>query len=204
MALGHGPSLNGAPFLSAPGCLAGTAGRWCWLRASIAAAAASVEKVRSGVLQMLRLVFRLRHLVPLAAPDRPSVGDIGNTSNLMILVQLMHLTFGSRPSRERVPNVRCAALVFRLRHLVPLAAPDRPSVGDIGNTSNLMILVQLMHLTFGSRPSRERVPNVRCAALGSPWTTFPSCTRRWHDGSPKRPAFFYRILPPKTQSRCHS
>jgi len=69
------------------------------------------QLLSSGYRKLDSLVFRIRHLVPLAAPDRPSVGDIGNTSNLMILVQLMHLTFGSRPSRERVPNVRCAALV---------------------------------------------------------------------------------------------
>ena len=59
------------------------------------------------------LVFRLRHLVPLAAPDRPSVGDIGNTSNSMILVLLLSPTLGRPPCSKRGPSVRAATLVLR-------------------------------------------------------------------------------------------
>ena len=72
--------------------------------------------VRRGVRQALKssLVFRLRHLVLIAAPDRPSVGDMRNTSNSMILVQLMHLTLDREPSRRWVSSVRCAALEQRI------------------------------------------------------------------------------------------
>jgi len=56
-------------------------------------------------------VFRLRHLVPVAAPSQPSVGTKRNTNNLMIRVLLLHLTLGNRRRHNWVPSIRCAALV---------------------------------------------------------------------------------------------
>lgn len=56
------------------------------------------------------LVFRLRHLVPIAAPDQPSVGDTRNTSYMMSLELLLSPTLGRSPSRQWRPSVGDATL----------------------------------------------------------------------------------------------
>ncbi|MCB1520814.1 MAG: CvpA family protein [Hyphomicrobiaceae bacterium] len=79
------------------------------------------------------LVFRLRHLVPLAAPDRPSVGDKGNTSNSMILVLLSSPTLGKPPCSNRGPSVSDATLAFApVFHICVTRRHDALDVACIG------------------------------------------------------------------------